>query len=463
MGELQAGAARVCITPPVGVDLAGYSGRAGGSTGIHDELYGKALVLDDGATRLAVVTLDLIGLDADAVGRVRALVAEQTGIPAANVLIAASHTHSGPMPAVAENPYLRLGAYGWAPDADWTRMLIKSLAGAVAAAWHARRPAKLGVGRGELSGLAYNRRHFVDGGTPIDPDVAVLLVTEAAGRPLAVLYNYACHPVTQREDNLLISADYPAVASRLVETNFPGTVALFANGCCGDQDPRHAFWGRYEGTEAAGLLLGSEVVQVVARLLADGDLADDVSLAATARQITVPLMAQPDRAGAAALVAEQEAFLAALREKETHGESELVPRAFHSMLLESHPTVGLGEFYVAWARELQRLAEAGESLPPTAAEVQVLQLGPAVLVGLPGEIFVELGLRIKERLRGRAVFIAGYANGNVGYVPTRAAYAEGGYEVTLAQRARLLPLSPEAGELMVATALEAAGAAAGVA
>src|SRR5689334_21184492 len=191
MGELKAGAARVCITPPVGVDLAGYSGRAGGSTGVHDELYGKALVLDDGSTRLAVVTLDLIGLDADAVGQVRSLVAEQTGIPAANVLIAASHTHSGPMPAVAENPYLRLGAYGWAPDADWTRTLLKSLAGAVTAAWHARRPAKLGVGRGELSDLAYNRRHFVDGGTPIDPDVAVLLVTEEGGRPLAVLYNYA--------------------------------------------------------------------------------------------------------------------------------------------------------------------------------------------------------------------------------------------------------------------------------
>ena len=89
-------------------------------------------------------------------------------------------------------------------------------------------------------------------------------------------------------------------------------------------------------------------------------------------------------------------------------------------------------------------------------QIQVLQIGPAVVAGLPGEIFVELGLRLKAALPDRPVFVAGYANGNVGYVPTRAAYDEGGYEVTVAQRARLLPLSPDAGEQMVAAALDAA-------
>ena len=86
----------------------------------------------------------------------------------------------------------------------------------------------------------------------------------------------------------------------------------------------------------------------------------------------------------------------------------------------------------------------------------MLQIGPAVVVGLPGEIFAELGLHLKAALPDRPVLVAGYANGNVGYVPTRAAYDEGGYEVTVAQRARLLPLSPDAGEQMVAAALDAA-------
>ena len=169
-------------------------------------------------------------------------------------------------------------------------------------------------------------------------------------------------------------------------------------------------------------------------------------------------MPQPDRVAAAALVREQEAFLARLREKEAHDETRLFPQdqPFHSMMPEWYPTVGLGEFYLAWARELQALAERDEVLPPPAAEIQVLQIGPAVVAGLPGEIFVELGLRLKAALPDRPVFVAGYANGNVGYVPTRAAYDEGGYEVTVAQRARLLPLSPDAGEQMVAAALDAA-------
>ncbi|HZS85872.1 MAG TPA: neutral/alkaline non-lysosomal ceramidase N-terminal domain-containing protein [Chloroflexota bacterium] len=455
MADLQAGAATVCITPPVGVALAGYSGRAGNSTGIHDDLYGKALVLDDGRSPLAVVTLDLIGLDDQAVQQIRDRVAEQTNIPAAHVMVAASHTHSGPMPAFAESPYQRLRTYGWTPDEDWTRTLLKSLSGAVVAAWHRRQPARIGIGGGELHGLAYNRRRFDSGGVPTDPSVPVMLVAGADDRPLAVLYSYACHPVTQRESNLLISADYPGVASRLIEQTFPGAVALFANGCCGDQDPRHAFWGRYEGTTQAGLMVGSEVIQVVARLAANRETASDFTLSAASRRMTMPMMPQPDRAAAAALVREQEQFLEELRRKETQPGHHLFPRGepWHSMIPERYPTVGLAEMYVQWARALQALAEAGTVLEPPTAEIQVLQVGPAVLAGLPGEIFVQLGLTLKDAWRERPAFVCGYTNGLVGYVPTREAYAEGGYEVTVAQRARLLPLAPEAGERMVATAL----------
>jgi hypothetical protein len=455
MAELQAGAAAVCITPPVGVALAGYSGRAGNSTGIHDDLYGKALVLDDGQSPLAIVTLDLIGLDDQAVQQIRARVAEQTGIPAAHVMVAASHTHSGPMPAVAENPYQRPRLSSWTPDEDWTRTLLKSLSGAVAAAWHRRQPAKMGIGGGELHGLAYNRRRFDSGGMPTDPSVGVLLVTDADDRPLAVLYSYACHPVTLRESNLLISADYPGVASRLIEQTFPGAVALFANGCCGDQDPRHAFWGSYEGTSQAGLMVGSEVIQVVARLAVNKETSSDYALSSASRRLTVPLMPQPDRAAAAALVREQEKFLEELRRKEAQPDHLRFPRGkpWHSMIPEQYPTVGLAEMYVQWARALQDLAEADTVLEPPSAEIQVLQVGPAVLAGLPGEIFVQLGFTLKEAWRERPAFVLGYTNGLVGYVPTREAYAEGGYEVTVAQRVRLLPVAPEAGEQMVATAL----------
>jgi neutral ceramidase len=456
MAELRVGATAVRVTPPVGVDLAGYSGRKSGSVGVHDDLQGKALVLDDGQTKLALLTVDLLQLDAAAVQEIRSKVAAQTDIPADHVLVTTSHTHSGPMPWLADNPYGRFRAREWKADEDWTRTLQAQLAGAVLAAWHTLRPARLAVGAGELHGLAYNRRRYREGGTPADPSIPVLLAVDEQDAPIAVLYSYTCHPVTLRENNLLISADYPGVASRLIEQTFPGVVALFANGCCGDQDPLHTFWGSFERTEQAGRMVGGEVVQIAARLLAHATFESDPSLAVAAQRFPVPVMALPDRAGAEALVQTQERFLAEVKARQTQSEATLFPRnePFHSMISERYPTEGLAEFYLNWASHIQSLVERGTPPPVTYAEVQVMRIGPLVVVGLPGEIFVELGAQIKAALGESPVLVCGYTNGNVGYVPTRAAYDEGGYEVVPAQRARALPIAPEAGERMVETAIK---------
>jgi neutral ceramidase len=458
MAELRVGAASVCVTPPVGVDLAGYSGRRGGSIGVHDDLYGKALVLDDGHTTLALLTVDLRQMNDVAVQDIRAKVAEQTDIPADHVLVSASHTHSGPMGWIAPNPYGYFTARDWKADEDWTRTLQAKLAGAVVAARHVRRPARLAVGVGELQGLAYNRRRYHEGGAPTDPSVPVVLLVDEHDHPIAVLYSYACHPVTLRENNLLISADYPGVASRLIERTFPGAVALFANGCCGDQDPLHTFWGSFERTEQAGHMVAGEVIQVAARLLAHQRFESDSTLAQAARRIPMPVMALPDRAGAEELVRTQERFLAEVRQRQSRQEGTLFPKnePFHSMISERYPTEGLAGFYLNWAKHIQSLV-ALETPPPTSyADIQVMRIGPLMITSLPGEIFVELGFRIKTALDGTPVLVSSYTNGNVGYVPTRSAYAEGGYEVVTAQRARVLPIAPEAGEQMVETAVELA-------
>jgi hypothetical protein len=362
------------------------------------------------------------------------------------------------MPWIADNPYGRFRAREWKADPDWTRTLQSQLAGAVSAAWRERRPARLAVGAGELEGLAYNRRRYHDGGTPTDPSVPVVLLADEHARPIAVLYSYACHPVTLRENNLLISADYPGVASRLIERTFPGAVALFANGCCGDQDPLHTFWGSFERTEQAGQIVGGEVIQVAARLLAHQQFESDPTLAQAARRIPVPVMALPDRAGAEELVRTQEQFLAGIRERKTQQEGTLFPRnePFHSMISELYPTEGLAEFYLNWAKHIQSLVER-ETPPPTSyAEIQAMRIGSLIVASLPGEIFVELGFRIKTALADSPVLVSSYTNGNVGYVPTRSAYPEGGYEVVVAQRARALPIAPEAGEQMVETAIDLA-------
>ncbi|MGH2345181.1 MAG: neutral/alkaline non-lysosomal ceramidase N-terminal domain-containing protein, partial [Chloroflexota bacterium] len=383
--------------------------------------------------------------------KVRTRVAEQTDIPADHVLVSTSHTHSGPMTWVAEDPYDRFRPNEWKADEDWTRTLQAQLAGAVLAAWHTLRPARLAVGAGELHGLAYNRRRYLEGGKPVDPTIPVLLAVDEHDAPIAVLYSYTCHPVTLRENNLLISADYPGVASRLIEQTFPGVTALFANGCCGDQDPLHSFWGSFERTEQAGRMVGGEVIQVIARLTAQARFESDPSLAMAARRIPLPVMSLPDRAGAAELIQTQECFLAEVRERQTEAEGTLFPRnePFHSMISERSPTEGMAQFYLSWARHIQSLVERDTPPPVSYAEIQAMRIGPLTIVGLPGEIFMELGARIKEALSPAPVLVCGYTNGNVGYVPTRAAYAEGGYEVVSAQRLRALPRAPEAGERMV--------------
>jgi neutral ceramidase len=205
-------------------------------------------------------------------------------------------------------------------------------------------------------------------------------------------------------------------------------------------------------------MVAGEVIQVAARLLAHQRFESDSTLAQAARRIPMPVMALPDRAGAEELVRTQERFLAEVRQRQSRQEGTLFPKnePFHSMISERYPTEGLAGFYLNWAKHIQSLV-ALETPPPTSyADIQVMRIGPLMITSLPGEIFVELGFRIKTALDGTPVLVSSYTNGNVGYVPTRSAYAEGGYEVVTAQRARVLPIAPEAGEQMVETAVELA-------
>src|SRR5713101_5826586 len=199
-GELRAGTARVTITPPVGLHLQGYN-RGRPTEGIRDDLYARALVMERGDTRFALVCADIIGLEPDSVARTRALVEQATGIPGDAVCIAASHTHSGP--AVA-----RVGRTD-AADPDYTRTLEKAIAGAVAMAAKGVRPVRVGSGEGRC-GFNINRRLPTPNGIVMRPNpdgvqdrrVQVIRLEGATERPVAVLFRYACHPTCLSGANL---------------------------------------------------------------------------------------------------------------------------------------------------------------------------------------------------------------------------------------------------------------------
>lgn len=414
--ELRAGTARVNITPPVGIHLQGYN-RGRPSDGIRDELYARALVLERGESRFALVCADIIGLEPASVARTRALVQESTGILGDAVCIATSHTHSGPA-------VMYVGRID-PPDPDYTRTLEKMLAGAVAMAARALQPVRLGYGKGEC-GFNINRRLRTPAGIVMRPNpdgaqdrrVQVVRLDGEDGGPVAVLFRYACHPTCLTAGNLRFSGDYPGAAARVIERVYgAGTLAFFLPGCFGDLRPNLTTPdGSFRSATDAeldhlGRLLGAEVVRVAEE---SSPHADD-RLASGRVELALPYAGLPS--------------VDDLRR--TIEEAQMEP----------------------FAEEILARREQSEAR----IEVQTLRLGPVTLVALPGEVMNEIGAAIERELDGPTV-VMGYTNANPGYLCTAKAMAEGGYEPTcyLTSYHHPAPFTPDTELLLRRAALTAA-------
>lgn len=406
MPPLRAGIARVSITPYVGAWMAGFAGRDHGCEGIHDDLHARALVLQAGETTVGLVGCDLIGLSPESVARVRERVEAECGIAAERVMVACTHTHSGPTVGPLRHPGL---------DVELVHVIERTIAGAVVAASRSLVAASLGVGKGTTS-IGINRRERQADGSmrlgkhpegPIDPEIGVLRVNDAHGRALAVAVTHSCHPVTLGGSNYWISADYPGQVAALLEAVHPGAVCPYFNGTCGNINSTPV-GGTFADVRRLGLIAGSEAVRVAEQI----ETAADVGLAVRSVVVDAPLAELPPADELRAWLAEHEAQL----DREVAG-GRISPFRRENDL----PSM--------WARDALRVLEEGAVETTRAVELQALRLGDALLVTTPGETFVEIGLAIKAASPVTNTFVLGYTNGNVGYIPTAAAFAEGGYEV----------------------------------
>ncbi len=258
---LRAGAAEVVITPPVGTPLEGYGARTEPSIGVHDDLTAQALVLDDGRTRVGLLTCDLIGVDRPLTTWVRREVEQRGLLPGDHLLIAATHTHGGPR-----------GLLALRGEADETLVTItaRQLVGVVSAATREMRPARLMLGWSAVESVSQNRR-FPHG--PIDPTLFVLRVEEAqTGRLLATLVNFAMHPTVMNFDNLFITADYPGRVRQVIRRVLgEEVIVLFANGACGNINPARVA-AVFSEVERIGTIIGAAAVRLLAELTALGQL-----------------------------------------------------------------------------------------------------------------------------------------------------------------------------------------------
>jgi len=426
---LRAGAAQVDITPRAGVWLTGYGSRIAPSTGVHDPLLARALFLESGGQRAALVAADIIGFDDYLVARIRDRVKRRAGIAASHLMLAATHTHAGPSVKCLQR---------MAPaDPDFLERAVDGIAEAVAAAANNAVEASIGAGFAPGS-IGINRRQRTpDGRTvigehpagPIDERVGVLRVDGKQG-PICVMLNHACHGVVLCDDNLLISADWPGAAAREMQKGVGGAVVMVTNGACGDINPAQR--GGFEAVERQGVAVARAGLSIFNQI----ERSCDVGIQAAVRPIALPTCAPALQEAEAAV----ESYRAELERAEQAG--NLAAAQVHRAMC-------------GWAQEMRALAAGGAPPEPVAAEIQALAIGDIAIVGLPGEVFVEIGANIVAASPFRHTFIVGYANRVVGYIPTRQAFAEGGYEVDTAHRwYGFLAFTPEVQEIVESAAAQ---------
>ena len=418
MTGLCAGWAREDITPPAGIHMGGYWGRRSGATGIHDPLRAAVILWRAGsrdADGAALVALDLVGVTPAMAGRLRQQVvsASASAVPlrAEAVTVCCSHTHAGPLTM----PFRGMGDV----DGAYLERVCGQVASAAGRAAESLGPVRLRYARPAV-GTAINRRQSREGQVVIGEDPAGPVAAHAhvivfetvhpgGGCRRAVLFQHACHPVVLGSSNHEISADFPGPARRVVEER-AGALGIFVNGAAGDINPRGGH-GSFDAVESLGAELGTAVADAVSRA---GELAGG-GIAWSRQRLDLPLIPPSP----------------AMEEEVRRSLADLEAAA--SSAGEDPWERRVPEARLAWAREW--LAEAGreETADTQAFEVHGLRVGPLVLLGMEGEIFVRYQLDLERECEAPLV-LCGYANGCIGYVPTAGEYARGGYEIDQAFR-----------------------------
>jgi len=264
-GKLMAGVAKTDITPPIGTPLAGYGARrAQPSTGVHDPTEARALILDNGTEKLALVSVDHLGFDHGMVDRIRASASAATQISPDHIFIMSSHTHSGGGAFMEMLPLLANVLAGKF-DLKIRALYEQRTAEAIIDANKTMKPVRIGFGAGEARGISRFRSSWPPNG-PVDPEVGVIRVDSATtGKPLAVLINFAAHPTVLGAENMTFSADFVGYARDALEKMAGGAaMAIFANGAQGTIAP-HAFQGddAWQRAENVGTILASEAFKVM--------------------------------------------------------------------------------------------------------------------------------------------------------------------------------------------------------
>lgn len=405
---MQVGASEVVITPPLGVELAGYGpDLSRRSNEIGDQLYAQAIVFEAGGQQVAIVTADLLVLTASFVETVRESIERTTGIPAGNVLIACIHSHTSPTTG---------GTRGWgSPDEEYVSMLARYLTGAVAWAQRKLEPASLSVGESPYSGLAWNRAGY----DVVDERVHVVHARNMDGEVIAALVQHACHPVILGPSQT-ISADFPGATRAWMKNRLPGAVVAYVNGAAGDIDPvtNRDAWG--QGTSEDVSRFGAALADAAFDAIENSRVVEDPRIQVTTKDLNLGFdlptisdldeeLRKLDHVLASREGAEDQPFGAP-------SGSDDMPAFWHG-------------YYTSMLERIR----SGKQEDHVVAQLQVIALGPEIaLLAVPAEVYTEQGIAMKQSSPFGATIPICYANGSVGYLPPRQEFQRGTYTTRLA-------------------------------
>ena len=407
----------------------------------RDPLYVRSLVLDDGKTTIAMALVDSCMVHRDVLDPARARAAKVTGIPAENIMVCATHTHSAPFPNVAHDT---------PEERAYQAQLLEGIVASLTQAAGARQDARMGWGSHDLPGEVFNRRWFLKPGKmpanpfgstddqvkmnpprnlierpagPTDPEVSALYVEDVKGRPLAVFANYALHYVGNTGPQ--VSADYFGEFSRLMPIRLGASskqfVAMLSNGTSGDINninfrqprPRRAVF------EQITVVASKTADAVTHAIHAAGKPSAEVALGMAQREIT-------------------------LRHRTISPEALGRARGLAAVPLKAGERKSLERIYA------ERTLALAQEPATTEVVIQAIRIGDLAICTLPFEVLVEIGLELKEKSPAGDTFVVELANGGYGYLPTPRQHRLGGYETWLGTS----KVQEDASEILVNNLLE---------
>ena len=412
--KLKAGVAITEISPEEGVELAGYPHCPRYNTGVHDPLYASCIYLDDSVTRLAIVAMDLLFYSKKYVKEMRRRISQKSGISETNIMFCCSHTHSGPWAAGRLD--LEALENGLKLDMNYINDLNNKLETMVLNACSNTFEAQIGVEKGYCGreqGVGGNRRN-PEG--PADPEVCVIGVQDIFGQWKGCLVCYALHPTLIHSESTVVSADYPAYIRKYLMWAKPGMVSLFSQGTSGDQSSRYFRDGQnFEEASRIGTIIGVEVGKVL-----DGmKMLSNIDLIIKSMETDLELRVYPGRRTAEENVKKAGERLDSLRSSKA---SYIDIRNAELKLLGAEDILG----YIILQEKGITPDLLVDELP---MEIQVIGIGEARVITIQGELFVDIGLKIKNKSPFKRTFVIELANGAApGYIYTKEAITEGGYE-----------------------------------